>query len=158
MLYWTFCDIRYQLTGQTQDFKSKRRNCDLRGKIKERIFILYVTHLPFLFSDVTDKESQRITEDLSMRGYNVAFKFLSFVIAKCHKTLLSFSLSWYSSHIFLCTETFTWSKTGKYLMYIYTLLFLMCRCGLLPYETCRTIFKSFKLPLPDDLLETLLAR
>nr|XP_030138939.3 EF-hand domain-containing family member C2 [Taeniopygia guttata] len=32
------------------------------------------------------------------------------------------------------------------------------KCGLLPYETCRTIFKSFKLPLPDDLLETLLAR
>ncbi|XP_071286357.1 EF-hand domain-containing family member C2 [Agelaius tricolor] len=32
------------------------------------------------------------------------------------------------------------------------------KCGLLPNETCRTIFKSFKLPLPDDLLETLLAR
>uniref|UniRef100_A0A8C3Y6W5 EF-hand domain-containing family member C2 n=1 Tax=Catharus ustulatus TaxID=91951 RepID=A0A8C3Y6W5_CATUS len=32
------------------------------------------------------------------------------------------------------------------------------KCGLLPYETCRTIFKSFKLPLPDDLLETLLTR
>ncbi|XP_058714164.1 EF-hand domain-containing family member C2 [Poecile atricapillus] len=32
------------------------------------------------------------------------------------------------------------------------------KCGLLPYETCRTIFKSFKLPLPDGLLETLLAR
>ncbi|KAF2975435.1 hypothetical protein EK904_002001 [Melospiza melodia maxima] len=32
------------------------------------------------------------------------------------------------------------------------------KCGLLPNETCRTIFKSFKLPLADDLLETLLAR
>ncbi|RMC06229.1 hypothetical protein DUI87_15660 [Hirundo rustica rustica] len=32
------------------------------------------------------------------------------------------------------------------------------KSGMLPYETCRTIFKSFKLPLPDDLLETLLTR
>lgn len=52
--------------GKTQDFKSKRRNGDFKGGKKERVN-LYVTHLPFLFSDVTDKESQRITEDLSMR-------------------------------------------------------------------------------------------
>ncbi|XP_072195203.1 EF-hand domain-containing family member C2 [Excalfactoria chinensis] len=30
------------------------------------------------------------------------------------------------------------------------------KCGVLPYETCRTIFKSFKLPLSDDLLQTIL--
>lgn len=52
--------------GKRQDFKSKRRNSDLSGG-KGRIWILYVTHLPFLFSDVTDKGSQGITEDLSMR-------------------------------------------------------------------------------------------
>ncbi|OXB79748.1 UNVERIFIED_CONTAM: hypothetical protein H355_010216, partial [Colinus virginianus] len=30
------------------------------------------------------------------------------------------------------------------------------KCGALPYETCRTICKSFKLPLSDDLLQTIL--
>ncbi|XP_065600088.1 EF-hand domain-containing family member C2 [Cyrtonyx montezumae] len=30
------------------------------------------------------------------------------------------------------------------------------KCGVLPYETCRTICKSFKLPLSDDLLQTIL--
>ncbi|XP_021262975.1 EF-hand domain-containing family member C2 isoform X2 [Numida meleagris] len=30
------------------------------------------------------------------------------------------------------------------------------KCELLPYETCRTICKSFKLPLSDDLLQTIL--
>ncbi|XP_052530162.1 EF-hand domain-containing family member C2 [Tympanuchus pallidicinctus] len=30
------------------------------------------------------------------------------------------------------------------------------KCGVLPYETCRTVCKSFKLPLSDDLLQTIL--
>ncbi|NXJ12013.1 EFHC2 protein, partial [Odontophorus gujanensis] len=30
------------------------------------------------------------------------------------------------------------------------------KCGVLPYDTCRTICKSFKLPLSDDLLQTIL--
>ncbi|KAJ7403333.1 EF-hand domain-containing family member C2 [Pitangus sulphuratus] len=32
------------------------------------------------------------------------------------------------------------------------------KCGVLPYETCRTICKSFRLPLSDEVLETLLTR
>ncbi|KAJ7422584.1 EF-hand domain-containing family member C2 [Willisornis vidua] len=32
------------------------------------------------------------------------------------------------------------------------------KCGVLPYDTCRTICKSFRLPLSDELLENLLTK
>lgn len=68
-----------------------------------------MTHLPLLFSEVTDKESQRVTKDLSVReaGHHVHFKFLSFVTAKFHETLFSLPLPQYSSGVFLFTATFT---------------------------------------------------
>lgn len=66
------CCTEHSVTSDTSSWAkhkilNQRGEIVIKGEKKERIWILYVTHLPFLFSDVADKESQRITEDLSVR-------------------------------------------------------------------------------------------